>query len=211
MAGGDDEDKRKTLEKLSKLIAREPQVVSRLVDPAWGLANERFARDHRARAEVLAHAIELATPVLEAQMRIVREAVAGIAQIEWSPKDSQWLEQKGCDVASTRPTLAATSYQLFFESLYLLDDGRLGQVAALTDNRDGKAVITLLQARVLEPGDALLRWDLAEVLQGLDEALSCIEGPEAAARREQFRALVVRAGEALLASTEGLEAAVRPV
>ena len=93
--------------------------------------------------------------------------------------------------------------------LFLMTDGRLAEVTIVTRNPGGERLVSIPLAEQLEPDSVLMSWDLGVLMTRIDVRLLELTAPDPEARRERFRQLMVRVTEALLASTEGLEAAVQ--
>ena len=178
-------------------------------------ALDHFTRDRKARAEILAQAIELAIPVLEIEALPVLTWCARKSRLREVPAEAaNWLSLKSRCLSFgmwliSQPGAPGSSPTVGTE-LFLLEDARLGEVTLVGHWTPGGHVIDIVRADIVEPELALMHWDLASLLQHLSHLLEDVKGPDLDVRRERLQALVVRAGEALVASTESLEAVVRP-
>lgn len=220
----DDEDAaRKKLEKVMEALTGKPaEPPTPEQRRAW--ADLELLQKHRhAQGEVLAQAIELLAPELEASGIPLQRWLSGggdpgpLEKLfgpaaarridDWRPLKAARLDGGLDPIGEDTP---AANGPVVSDELYLLESGALVRITSVgTWHRldDGGTGYTqaIVRAVELEPAEALRHFEWGMILLAMLSAARR-GAPE---RLEQLRSLLSRAGAAVIASTEALEAVVR--
>ena len=165
---------------------------------------ECFDREREAKAAILARAIALSVKAIAFSPEPVLKQCTGRWTTVAAPNE-QWLQLKGwClsfgDWLVARPTAGVSAGR----ELFLLEDGRLAELIVAAQGEQ----VVITDAELIDPVRALAQWDFGMLLNMIDIKLGDSPGPEAAAAKQQLRALVSRASEIVASATPQLEAAL---